>query len=246
MRAIYFFLTLFILTACSNHEVKEAKTLNDEGVTLMDKEEYEKASVLFLQALKREDLPNELKAGILRNLCLLYSLQNKKDSALRYARLGFEKADENSYFYYLNQAEYDILTNKIESAKDNYERAKALKPDEMAIFNSLGMIYSGSYGDEFTNFEKALENNLKAYELAPREPLAEALATSYMNLERYKKSIPIWEKLIGENPAKMDYHFQLGVAFLFSGREEEGEKKIDYAAERDEYCRQMLNEMLEE
>jgi|TARA_R110000737_G_C14624517_1_gene494394 tetratricopeptide (TPR) repeat protein len=246
MRTIYFFLSFCILAACSNHGAEDAKTLNDEGVSLMDKEEYDKASVLFLQALKKKDLPKDLNAGILRNLSLLYSFQNEKDSALHYAKLGFEIAEKNSYFFYLNKAEYELLTDKIELAKDNYERAKELKPDEMAIYNSLGMIYSGSYGEEFINYKEALTNNLKAYEISPREPLAEALATSYMNLEQYKESIPLWEKLIGENPAKMEYHFQLGVAFLFSGREEEGEKKIDYAAERDENCRAMLEEMLAE
>jgi hypothetical protein len=41
----------------------------------------------------------------------------------------------------------------------------------------------------------------------------------------------------------MEYHFQLGVAYLFSGKEEEGEKKIEYAADRNENCRKMLDEM---
>jgi tetratricopeptide (TPR) repeat protein len=246
MRTIFIFLAIVTLSACSNHEAEEAKTLNDEGVILMDKEEYADASVLFLQALKKKDLPKDLNAGILRNLSLLHSFQNQKDSAMRYAKLGYEIANKNSYFFYLNKAEYELLTDKINAAKENFEKAKELKPDEMAIYNSLGMIYSGSYGDDFIDYDKALENNKKAYELAPRAPLAEALATSYMNLERYKESIPLWEILIDENPSKMEYHFQLGVAFLFSGREEEGEKKIDYAAERDENCRAMLEEMLAE
>jgi tetratricopeptide (TPR) repeat protein len=246
MRTIYFFVIFCLLVACGSHEIEEATTLNDEGVALMDKEEYDKALVLFMQALNKKDLPNDLNAGILRNLSILYSFQNQKDSALLYAKLGFEKADVDSYFYFLNKAEYHLLTDKVDLAKNNFERAKELKPDEMAIYNSLGMIYSGTYGDEYVNFNKALENNLQAYGIVQREPLAEALASSYMNLERYAESIPLWEKLIGENPSKMEYHFQLGVAFLFSGREEEGEKKMDYAAERDEYCRQMLNEMLAE
>lgn len=232
--------------ACKNHQAEEAKALNDRGVILMDEEEFSNASILFQQALSKKSLPAELKAGIFRNLSLLYGFQNEKDSAVHYAKLGYECAEKHSFYFYLNKAEFELLTNRIELAKDDYERAKDIKVNEMAIYNSLGMIYSGSYGEKYTDYKKALENNLKAYDLAPRAPLAEALATSYMNLERYKESIVLWEKLIAQNPSKMEYQFQLGVAFLFSGREEEGENKIDYAAERDENCRRMLNEMIAE
>ncbi|MFA7274146.1 MAG: hypothetical protein WC044_09765 [Crocinitomicaceae bacterium] len=244
MQKIFFIIGLAVLISCTNKRAEEAKTLNDTGVDLMDREEYTKAEDFFHLALRKGNLPNELEAGILRNLCLLHNFRNQLDSAKFYAKKGFEAADKDGYFYFLNKGEYDLLNKDIQEAKSNYERAKQIKPDEMAIYNSLGMIYSGSYGGEFTNYEKALENNLKAYELSPREPLAEALATSYMNVEKYKESIPLWEKLIEMNPVKMEYHFQLGVALLFSGQEEEGEKKMEYAADRDENCRKMLDEMM--
>lgn len=246
MRTIIFTIGIILLVSCSNHTAEEAKALNDEGVTMMDREEYDKASALFHQALNKGDLPKDLNAGILRNLSLLHSFQNRKDSALLFAKQGYENADADSYFYFLNKAEYLLLTGNIQEAIVHYEKAKKIKSNEMAIYNSLGMIYSGSYGDDYTDYNKALENNLKAYDISPREPLEEALATSYMNLEKYKESIPFWESLIAKNPSKMEYHFQLGVAFLFSGKEEEGEKKLEYAADRDENCRRMLDEMLTE
>jgi tetratricopeptide (TPR) repeat protein len=244
MQRIFFFIGLAVLISCTNKRAEEAKTLNDTGVDLMDREEYTEAAGFFHLALQKGNLPNDLEAGILRNLCLLYNFRNQLDSAKFYAKKGFEAADKDGYFYFLNKGEYDLLNKDIQAAKSNYEKAKQIKPDEMAIYNSLGMIYSGSYGDEFANYEKALENNFQAYTLSPREPLAEALATSYMNLDNYKESIALWKKLIEMNPAKMEYHFQLGVALLFSGQEEEGEKKMEYAADRDENCRKMLDEML--
>jgi len=246
MRTIYFIFGFLLLVSCNNQVVEEAKQLNDEGVSRMDEEEYTQASLLFNRALKTGDLPKELSAGIFRNLSLLYTFQNEKDSALYYAKIGFEGAEKDSYFYFLNKAEYLLLTNNVSDAISNYEKAKKLKSDEMAIYNSLGMIYSGSYGEEFKNYDKAMENNLKAYEITQREPLQEALAISYMNLERYKESIPFWKILIEKNPSKMEYHFQLGVAYFFSGKEGEGEKKMEYAADRDENCRRMLDEMMVE
>jgi len=243
MMRFYFLFAFILLVSCKNQVAEEAKQLNDEGVSSMDREEYVQAAHLFHRALKAGDLPKELSAGVFRNLSLLHTFHHEKDSALYYAKMGYEIAEEDSYFYFLNKGEYLLLTNNIDVAISNYEKAKKRKPEEMAIYNSLGMIYSGSYGEEFTNYEKALENNLKAYEITSREPLEEALATSYMNLERYKKSIPFWIRLIEKNTSKMEYHFQLGVAYLFSGKEEEGEKKIEYAADRNENCRKMLDEM---
>ncbi len=246
MKRFIFFSFILVLASCSNKAAEKAKKMNDEGVTFLDKEEYQKAANSFHSALNQGSLDADLEAGILRNLSLLHSFQENSDSAKIYARKASSIAEKDSYYYYLTKAELALLEQDVPEAKENFENAKTLKPDEMAIYNSLGMIYSGKYGAEYENLDKALENNKKAYEISQREPLADALATSYMNLERYEESIPLWEALIKENPSKMDYHFQLGVAMLFSGREGEGEEKMEYAAARDENCRRMLNEMIAE
>ena len=246
MRHLIFLLTLLLFSACSNKADENAKKLNDQGVAFLDQEEFEKAGQSFHSALASREISGDLEAGILRNLSLLHSFQENKDSALYYAGKAMGKSEKDSYYFFLTSAEYDLLKENISEAIQNFEKAKKIKPEEMAIYNSLGMIYSGKYGEEFEDMEKALVNNKKAYELAPREPLADALATSYMNMEKYEESIPIWEELTQKNPSKMEYHFQLGTALYFSGKEEEGEKKMQYAAERDATCRQMLDEMIAE
>lgn len=246
MRYLTFLILFLSLSACTNHSDENAKKFNDEGVVFLDQEEFEKAAVSFRKALSQGGLSANLEAGILRNLSLLHSFQNQKDSALMYAKKAMNKAETDTYYAFLTRAEFELLQENIPVAIENFEKAKAIKKDEMAIYNSLGMIYSGKYGPKHENFQKALLNNKKAYELSSREPLADALATSYMNLEKYAESIPIWEELIQKNPSKMEYHFQLGTALYFSGKEEEGLEKMEYAAERDELCRQMLDEMVEE
>lgn len=246
MKKVFFIFMLIALGACTNKAAENAKKLNDEGVSFLDREEYEKAANSFRGALSQGNLNADLEAGILRNLSLLFSFQNEKDSARFYAKKAFARTEKGTYYHLLTKAELALLEEDISAAKENFEKAKALQPDEMAIYNSLGMIYSGKYGNAYQDFNKALENNKKAYEISKREPLADALATSYMNLEKYKESIPLWESLIKENPAKMEYHFQLGVALLFSGKASEGEEKMEYAAARDENCRRMLEEMIAE
>jgi tetratricopeptide (TPR) repeat protein len=246
MRQIYFLLLFILVAACSSKADENAKKLNDKGVIFLDQEEFTKAANAFHTALNSGEISDDLEAGILRNLSLLHSFQEKKDSALFYAKKAKGKTEKGSYYYYLTNAEYDLLQENIKESINNFEKAKAIKPEEMAIYNSLGMIYSGKYGSGYEDMDKALINNKKAYELAPREPLADALATSYMNLERYRESIPLWKGLIDKNPSKMEYHFQLGTALYFSGQEAEGEEKMEYAAERDANCRRMLDEMIAE
>jgi tetratricopeptide (TPR) repeat protein len=246
MKTVFIFISFLLLVACSNKNAELAKKHNDEGVLFLDKEEYDKASESFHTALGQGKINVELEAGILRNLSLLHSFQDHKDSAMIYVEKAMNKAEKDSYYYFLTKAEFALLNENVEAAISNFEKAKGEKPDEMAIYNSLGMIYSGKCGVKFEDQQKALINNKKAYELSQREPLADALATSYMNVNKYKESIPLWESLIKQNPSKMDYHFQLGVAFLFSGQQEKGEEKMEFAAERDENCQRMLDEMIAE
>jgi len=233
------------LFACQGTE-KKAEDLNNEGVYFLDKEEYAKAGSCFFTALKTEEISAELKSGILRNLSLMYSARGMRDSALVFAADAMHTAPKDSYFYNLSRAEFALLKRNINEAISYFENAKKLRDDEMAIYNSLGMIYSGKYGIRYENLPKALINNKKAYELSQREPLAEALALSYMNLDQYKESLPIWKKLTEMNPSKMEYMFQEGVALYFSGHQIEGEEKMQRAADRDENCRRMLNEMISE
>ncbi len=242
MRIIIGLFLILFLTACATNNDR-AEEYNNEGVLLLDSGEHEKANAKFHQALNLEDISEELKVAIMRNLSLCFTAQEVKDSALYYANRAYLESPKDSYFYLLNRAEYALLRNNINEARSFFEQAKEKKDDEMAIYNSLGMIYSGKYGSKWENYDKALLNNKKAYDLEPREPLAEALALSYMNVEQYSKSIPLWEKLIQANPANMEYTFQLGVALYFSGSEEKGEKMMQDAADRNELCRRMLIEM---
>ncbi len=246
MKLAIFTLLFALLASCSGKNAESAKKHNDEGVIYLDKEEFSKASQSFHLALSQGEIPVDLEAGILRNLSLMHSFQNHKDSAIYFAKKACEKTKKNTYYFYLTKAEYALLKDDLESAIVNYEKAKEKKPNDMAVYNSLGMIYSGKYGKKHLDLNKALLNNQKAYEISQREPLADALATSYMNLDRFNESIPLWESLIKINPSKMEYHFQLGVALYFSGQEEKGEEKMEFAAERDDYCRKMLNEMTQE
>ncbi len=147
MKTVFIFISFLLLVACSNKNAELAKKHNDEGVLILDKEEYDKASESFHTALGQGKINVELEAGILRNLSLLHSFQDHKDSAMIYAEKAMNKAEKDSFYYFLTKAEFALLNENLEAAISNFEKAKGDKPDEMAIYNSLGMIYSGKCGD---------------------------------------------------------------------------------------------------
>lgn len=236
---------LLILVACNGNQ-KQAEAFNNQGVELLDKEEYPKALQQFRKALNVEGIEASMIAGICRNISLAYSAQGEVDSAIVYATRAIDHSSPQSFEYFLNKGEKAVLTKNIAQAVEHFEQAKALEANQMAPYNSLGMIYSGKYGEAFTDYGKALDNNKKAYEIAPRDPLAEALALSYMNTDQYAESLTYWRIVRKSQPANMEYLFQEGVALYFSGDEETGEQQMREAAERDENCRRMLNEMMQE
>ena len=234
MRNIYWLFASVFLLGCKGSN-EEAQTLNNEGVAYLDQEKFEKAELSFRKAWKLESLDAEVKAGIARNLSLLFSATNQKDSALHYAKISHEAVEKDSYYYMVSKAEYALLRQNVNEARAWFEKAKEKNPNDMAVYNSLGMIYAGKYGYQFEDVQKALENNLKAYALSPRDPLAEALAFSYMNADKHEKSLKLWEGLRKKQPTNMEFLFHEGVALYFSGQENLGKKQI---------CREMYNEML--
>jgi tetratricopeptide (TPR) repeat protein len=242
MRSLILVCSLGILFSCTSTS-REAQDLNNQGVAFLDKEDYTQAENSFRQAWILPDVDPELKAGVARNLCLLFSAKEQADSALHYALKAYRMAPKDSYIYLVSRAEYALLRKNINEAIAFYEQAKWKKQDDMAVYNSLGMIYSGKYGARYENVSKALENNKKAYELSPRDPLAEALAFSYMNADKYSESLPLWKKLRSSQPANMEYLFHEGVALYFLGQEDKGMEQMESAADRNENCRKMYQEM---
>ena len=194
MRFYFGVILSFLILGCTSN-TKEVERLNNEGVAFLDVENYEKAELALQKAWALKDVSEELKSAVARNLSLLHSAKNQTDSAAYYAKKSFEIAPKDSYYYCVSKAEFELIQKNIDAARDWYEKAKAINPDDMAVYNSLGMIYSGKYGFKYENVEKALINNQKAYELSPRDPLAESLAFSYMNVDKYTESLTLWKKL---------------------------------------------------
>lgn len=240
-RYFFGFMMLFLISCSNNNEV--ARDLNNSAVAYLDKENYEEAAIELKKAWILNDVDANLKADISRNIALCFNQQNERDSALYYARKAIEVSEKDSYTYWVSRAEFALMKQNINEARAWFEKAKELNSEEMSVYNNLGMIYSGKFGHKYENLDLAISNNKKAYELAKREPLGEALAFSYMNAERYTEAIPVWKELQTMAPANMEYVFHEGVCLYFSGKEEEGEKLMEKAADRDDRCREMLEEM---
>lgn len=218
-------------------------SLNNEAVEFLDKGDYEAAGTKLQKAISLKEVDGNVKADISRNLAVYFGALNERDSSLFHARRAIEFAEEDSYTFWISRAEFAMLKSNVNEARAWFEKAKEMDSTQIAPYNNLGIIYSGKYGRKFENEALALQNNKKAFELEKREPLGVSLAFTYMNANRYSEALPIWKELQKLAPGNMEYVFHEGVCLYFSGKEDDGTSLMEKAADRDDKCREMLEEM---
>jgi tetratricopeptide (TPR) repeat protein len=238
-----FLLILTLLTSCNSSELKEAKQLNNEAVVFIEEGDFALAKSPLLKGLGLAKSEVELHAAICRNLSLSYYKLDQLDSAKHYSQRGYTESKANSFYFFLNKAEFSLYDQNYGEAILYFEKAKNIQPKNMVVYNSLAMLYSGKYSSQYKDKQKALDNNLIAFKLDPRENVIESLALSYMEMQEWQLSTPLWKRLRAKNPSKMEYAFEHGLCIYKSGYTENGMKLMEWAAEKDEYCRQALNGM---
>jgi tetratricopeptide (TPR) repeat protein len=232
-----------LFTSCNDHAEEKAITLNNEGIAMNERTNFSGALLKFREAIGFARTA-ETKANTYRNLSVTFYNLNELDSSKHYSQLGYQAADKNSYYYYVNKAEYDLLSNKTAEAIQLLEKAKDER-DEMEIYNNLSLIYSGEYGEDFVDLNKALKNAKKAFELDSAPALEEQLAGIYFMQDNYKKSLEHYSALMKRYPEIQLYKFFTGQAMLFAGDEDKGLELMEEAAARDDECRKMLDEFVE-
>lgn len=243
MKYFAFVSALFLLSACAVSDDPKAVKLMQEGNRFMESRNYNSALICFKDAEKLE-LSDESKSINYRNIAVAFLYLEEPDSAKKYSKLGFECLNSYSYYHLINMAEYELLSKQTAKAIQTFENAKKLKPDEMEVYNNLSLIYAGNYGESFENLAKALENAQKAYKLSPNAVNQEQLASVYFQLENYDKAIELFRELSTRFPAIKLYQFYEGQSLYFSGKEDEGLELMQQAADRDENCRKLFEELI--
>lgn len=232
-----------LLISCSNREEEKAIMLNNEGIAMNERTNFSGALLKFREAINLARTA-ETKSNTYRNMAVTFYNLDELDSSRYYSKRGFEAADKDSYYYYINKAEYQLMSNKTGEAIQLLEKAKQER-DEMEVYNNLSLIYSGEYGEQYVNPAKALKNALKAYELDPAPALEEQLAGIYFMQDNYSKALEHYATLMKRFPEVQLYKFYTGQSMMFGGQEDKGLALMEEAAARDDECRQMLHDVID-
>jgi len=177
---------IFILASCGQVMTEvEALKNNSKGLSELSQGQFEVAIKSFKEAIQSPQLSIETRAAIYRNIAQTFIEMQLQDSAIHYSSLAANCYKKDSYDYLVNMADIEILTGKTNSALEKLKTAYTLKPNEVAVNNTLGLIYLGDYGIEFQNIESALPYNKKAYEINNDRITEYVLARNYYELGQY-------------------------------------------------------------
>lgn len=198
---------LFLFSCNTASPKSDAIKKNQEGVSYMNAGNYEKALQAFEEAVTDPQLSQPSKGTIYRNLALTYSELDNKDSAVHYSTLAAKSFTKNSYDYLVNMADVDLLTGKTAKAIERLLRAARIDPDEIAVNNTLGLIYMGEYDDANLDLNTALVFNKKAFEAAKDRVTEDVLARNYYRLEDYDNAELHFDRLFENHPDMVAYPY---------------------------------------
>jgi tetratricopeptide (TPR) repeat protein len=215
--------------------------INQQGIELTNKGKYEEALQAFLKAVKNPALSKEEKGTIYRNIALTYNQLEKKDSAIHFSILATKCYRKNSLDHLVNAADVDLLKGKTALALTKLLKAANRDPDEMAINNTLGLIYLGEYDEAFVDLDKALVYNLKAFETNGGRIIEEVLARNYYRLENYEKAEYHFEHLLQNYPDVISYFLDMGMTKHKLNKKEEGNKLFEELIAKDSSYRETVD-----
>jgi tetratricopeptide (TPR) repeat protein len=244
-----FLITVFVLLLFScSHIPAEADAIkqNEEGVEFMNAGKYDSALLSFRIAGKNQKLSQQTKGTIYRNLALTYNQLDNIDSSVHFSTLAAKCFTKNSYGYLINMADVDLLTGKTAAALSKLLKAANLNPGEMAVNNTLGLIYSGEYDDAFINLEKALVYNTRAFEIYGGRVTEEVLARNYYKMEDYKNAESHYGHLLENYPDMIEYSLYSGMIKYKLKKNNEADLLFEKVISMDSSYRYTIQEFREE
>jgi tetratricopeptide (TPR) repeat protein len=236
-----FVLLLYLFSCGEMRDQADPIQINQEGIEFMNAGKYELALDKFLKAVKSPALSKDSKGTIYRNIALTYIELDKKDSAVHFCTLAAKCYQKNSYDYLVNLAEVDILAGHVSNALTRLQKAVKMNPEEMAVNNSLGLIYLGDYDEALMNLDKALIYNSKAFEISGGRVTEEVLGRTYYKMEDYEKAESHFEHLLQTNPQIASYALDMGMIKLKLKKSTEADKLFEKAITMDSSYKETIS-----
>lgn len=200
------------LISCSQLSAEiEAYRKNDEGLEALNHGRHDDAIAYFQEAIASASLSTPSRAMVYRNIAQVYMDMQVPDSAIHYASLAANCYKPGSYDFLVNMADVHILSDDIALAIEALGKAYKMRPGELAVNNTLGLIYLGEYDYAYMDIENALQYNKKAFEINQDRNTEHVLAKNYFELERYADAARHFENLYRQYPENPEHAVYLGI-----------------------------------
>jgi tetratricopeptide (TPR) repeat protein len=166
----------------------------------------------------------------------VYSRKGETEAAIRYYTKAVALAPDSVLANFTLAFCYENESTEPARAHEIYERILALKPDPLESQGKfiLKMTYQGlgnSYHYDRKEFDKAIVNYKKSYEIEKNDFICEKIASSYKALEDYASELRWRNEAIDLNGSDSSYYSLRGSAYLNIGENEKAiadyEKAID-------------------
>lgn len=215
---IAFATALTVLSSCNNlTATNDAIELNQKGLALSQQREYEKAITLFIKAADTKGISNSNKSEFLRNAAIAYAENMVADSARYYYMKAATANSKDVYQYNVNMADVHLIDEKYPDAVTCLEKAWAINSNEIAVNNSLGLLYLGEYDPEIFDPAKALKYNLKAHQINNDRNTKYVLAKNYSQMGDYDMAEQLFGELHRDFPDDSEYLMCLVVVTAENG-----------------------------
>jgi tetratricopeptide (TPR) repeat protein len=218
---------------------------NQVGVSFMNAGQYELALHSFIKAIKNPKLSQQTKGTVYRNIAITYNQLEKTDSSIHFSTLAAKCFKKNSYDYLVNMADVDLAKGKTALGLSRLLKAENINPDEMAVNNNLGLIYLGEYDETFTDLEKALVYNSRAFEISGDRVTEEVLARTYYKMEDYKNAELHFERLLENYPDMVSYSLNTGMIKQKLKKKDEADRLFDKVLSMDSSYKETIDDFKE-
>ncbi len=203
---IAFATVLTVLSSCNNlTATNDAMNLNEKGLALSQQREYGQAIALFLKAADTKGVSNSNKSEFFRNAAIAYAESMVADSARYYYMKAATANSKDVYQYNVNMADVHLIDEKYADALTCLEKAWAINSNEIAVNNSLGLLYLGEYDPEILDPAKALKYNLRAHQINNDRSTKYVLAKNYYQLADLDNAERLFDELHRDFPNDSEY-----------------------------------------
>lgn len=241
-RAFYCFILVIILFRCAaSSDVKEMQKIK-KGELLSVQKEFDDALNCFL-SVDATNFSDESKAYLYRSIANVYSKTGIIDSMYFYLEKALKISPKGSYFYYVSKAEIELFHRETSSALETLSEADMKFPNKAEIASLLSQIYAGNYGEGCFDLPKAEKYALRAFRLNQNNFNKEHLGSVYFDAEKYKLAAKIFREMYYQESDNNFYQFYYGQSMFFEGNEKKGFQLMSSAAEKNDSCKLMFDEI---